>query len=343
MNREEIISYDSLYESYTKCRRGVSWKPTVLHFILNDVTEVFRMSEKLKDGRWKSSRPKPILITYPKVREGLSIPFKDRVYQRSINDLSLYPQCTRSFIFDNCACQKGKGTSFARRRMKEHLRRWFMKHGDDGWVLQIDVKSYYPTMDHQTVYSEFARYVPPDVHEMVTDVLRAQYVGDTGFNPGSQMVQIAGISVLNRVDHFIKEKLRVKHYIRYMDDFFILVETFEQADFILSKVSQKLSELKFRVHPKKTHIKPLSDGFDFLGFTYRMTETGKIVMTVKSDIVRHEKRKLRRLVALAKKGGITPGKVQECYDSWRTYVSEGDSWKLTDRMDEYLNYLWRTV
>ena len=203
--REEIISFDRLHESYMKCRRGVSWKPTVLHFILNDVTEVFRMSEKLQDGRWKSSRPKPILITYPKVREGLSIPFKDRVYQRSINDLSLYPSCTRSFIFDNCACQKGKGTSFARRRMKEHLRRWFMKHGSDGWVLQIDVKSYYPTMDHQTVYDEFTRYVPPDVHKMVTDVLRAQYVGDTGFNPGSQMVQIAGISVLNRVDHFIKE------------------------------------------------------------------------------------------------------------------------------------------
>lgn len=46
---------------------------------------------------------------------------------------------------------------------------------------------------------------------------RYQYAGDSGYNPGSQMVQIVGISLLDPVDHYVKEKLHVKRYIRYWD------------------------------------------------------------------------------------------------------------------------------
>ena len=133
----------------------------------------------------------------------------------------------------------------------------------------------------------------------------------------------------------------MKHYIRYMDDFWLLVPTKEEAESALEKIKVKLQELKFAAHPKKTVIKLLSEGFDFLGFQYIVTETGKVVMTVKSDVVRHEKRKLKRLVNLAKKGIVTPQKVEQCYASWREYVSQGDSWKLTNRMDNYLKQLWR--
>ena len=341
MKREEIIDYENLFDSYTKCRRFVGWKPSVKAFVLNDVREIHTMHEKLQRGTWRNTRPKPIRITYPKPRDGLSIPFRDRVYQRSINDLDLYPSATRSFIFDNAACQKGKGTSFARRRIKQHLWNHFCHYKTAGWVLQVDIKSYYPTMDHETVFREFRRYVDPDVHAMVCSVLTDQYAGDKGFNPGSQMVQIAGISVLNSVDHFIKERLHCRHYIRYMDDFWILVPTKDEAERALEQIKGKLQELKFTAHPKKTAIRPLSEGFDFLGFRYRMTETGKVIMTAKTDGIRHERRKLRRLVNLAKKGIITAEKVAECYHSWREYIAIGNSRKLIARMDSYLERLWR--
>ena len=57
---------------------------------------------------------------------------------------------------------------------------------------------------------------------MAVEVLDGQYEGDTGYNPGSQMIQIAGIAFLDEVDHYIKERLRIKHYIRYMDDFILI-------------------------------------------------------------------------------------------------------------------------
>lgn len=64
-------------------------------------------------------------------------------------------------------------------------------------------------------------------------------------------------------------------------------------------------------------------------------------MTLNSANVKHERKKLRRLVSLAKKGEITKAKVDECYRSWKANASRGNSYKLIKRMDEYYAELWR--
>lgn len=338
---ERIIEYDALWDSFLKCKLGVMWKPSTKHFTLNAVEEIHRMEKKLKDGTWKNGKPRPILITYPKRREGLSIAFRDRVYQRSINDNMLYPNVQKSFIIDNCACQKGKGIDFARSRLKKHLWNFYVHHGTDGYVLQIDVKGYYQNMKHDVVKAKFKRYLPSDVYEAVCEVLDTQYDGDVGYNAGSQMVQIAGISVLDDLDHFCKERLHTKHYIRYMDDILILHHNREELEAILESIKTELSKIGFCVHESKTHITPLSDGFLFLGFEYKVTKTGKIVMTLNSANVKHERRKLRKMVNLAKQGKITKSKVDECYQSWKANASKGNSYKLIQRMDKYYHDLWR--
>ena len=94
-------------------------------------------------------------------------------------------------------------------------------------------------------------------------------------------------------------------------------------------------------HKKKTHIRPLSKGFTFLGFAYHMTDTGKIIMTLNSENVKHERKKLYRLVQKCKRGETTKRKVDECYNSWKSFASEGNSKKLLQRMDKYYKSLWR--
>ncbi len=336
----DVQTFDVLFQSAVKCKCGVSWKPSTKHFMLNAVEMCLRMEDQFRAGQWKTRKPRPIKITYPKPRDGLAIPFRDRVYQRALNDEVLYPTVTRSFIYDNAACQKGKGTDFARARLKKMLWNFYTHHKLDGYVLQIDVKSYYPSMDHQIVRQEFARYLSPELVEEVAGILKAQYAGSVGLNPGSQMVQLAGISVLNRLDHFIKERLHCRYYIRYMDDFWILGADKTQLETALEAIKHELKELRFSAHPTKTHIRPLSEGFEFLGFNYHMTPTGKILMGVKSESVRHERRKLARLVALAKKGRVTRRKCDECFESWVSHASLGNSFKLIQRMKRFYLDLW---
>lgn len=336
----DVTDFDALYISMRKCRRGVMWKPSTKSFVLNDLENLLRMEDQLKSGTWKNGKPKPITITYPKRRDGLSIPFRDRVYQRSLNDNVLYPAVSKSLILDNAACQTGKGTDFAIDRWKEHLRRFYRKHGLDGYLLQTDIHAYYPSMRHENVAEMFGCYVDESTLRRVCAVLDDQYIGDTGYNPGSQMVQIAGIGLLNPLDHYIKEQLRIKHYQRYQDDSLSLHEDRAVLENELGVIRERLLSLGLTLNEKKTHIQPLGEPFDYLGFTWRITETGKIVMTVKSETVRHERRKLRRLVALAKNGERTREKVDECYNAWKNHVKKGNSYKVLARMDAYYEKLW---
>lgn len=87
-----------------------------------------------------------VLLTHPKKREAISIMFRDRVYQRSLNDNIIYPAMTKSFIYDNCACQKGKGTKFAKDRLVRHIQRAVKQWGLDLYVEQFDIKHYYENM-----------------------------------------------------------------------------------------------------------------------------------------------------------------------------------------------------
>lgn len=328
-------------DSMLRCQCNVRWKPSVKNFIIDAPAEVLKLSDALSSGSWKNSDPIKIIIPYPKRREGLSIPFKDRIYQRSINDNILYPEMTRHFVIGNCACQKGKGTKFARDLAKKYLHRHYVNHGTEGYVLQIDVKGYYPNMRHDVVYEQFKRYLSEDIFDMVYDVLSHQYAGDVGYNPGSQMVQIAGISVLNDLDHKIKERYYAKSYIRYMDDILIIERDKYKLEEMLKKISADLRELGFEPHPKKTVIKPLSEGFMFLGFKYQFTDTGKILMFVDPQNVKHEKLKLRRMVAKCKRGEMSRDKVDVCYECWKAHVREGTSYKLLQKMDKYYKDLWQ--
>lgn len=343
LNKEELISYDALDATYRKCCCGVLWKPSVAHFILNETEELTRLTNQLADGTYKPRKPKPVKITYPKPRDGLSIAFRDRVYQRSLNDNAVYPLLTRSFIYDNCACQKGKGTDFARERLKRHLRKYFARYGYDGYVLQIDIKGYYPHMRHDVAKAVFRKHLPSDVYEMAAEVLDGQYAGDVGFNPGSQMVQIAGISVLDKLDHYIKERLHAKFYLRYMDDFLLIHHDKNVLQFWLYQIKQRLALLGFTVSEKKTTIKPIKHKFRWLGFDYHLTITGRIIMHVDPVRVKHERRKLRRMAKLAAQEKLTRDKVNECYASWRNHASKGNSFKLLQRMDKFYKSLWEEV
>ena len=339
MPMDEIIGYEALWNSMQKCKRGVLWKDSVANFVLNGVKEVGRISDELMHGTYKERQHKYFEITAPKRRQIMSISFRDRVYQRSLNDVAIYPEMIRHFIYDNAACQKGKGTDFARRRLECHLQRFFRKHGRNGYVLKIDVKGYYPNMRHDAVKRKFGRYLEPDILNAASAILDG-FPGDVGFNPGSQIIQIAGISLLDDIDHYIKERLRVKHYLRYMDDMLLISESKDELERYKQIISEKLAAIGFSMHPEKTQIIPLTKEIEFLGFRYRLTETGKIVKILDPDRARAERKKLKRLVNLAHAGKLTKDKVDQCYASWRAHASKGNTWHLMQKMDIYYRSLW---
>lgn len=340
MNMEDIIGFEALWDSMMKCKRGVIWKDSVAGFCLDAIRQVSHLYDELADGIYKERPHKYFTIRYPKERAIMSISFRDRVYQRSLNDVGIYPAMSKSFIYDNATCQKGKGADFARNRFKCHLQRYYRKHGADGYVLKMDVRGYYPNMRHDVAKETFKRRLAPEVYQRAEAILDS-FPGEVGFNPGSQIIQIAGISVLDGIDHYIKERLRIRHYLRYMDDMLIVGNNRTEMEQIWKDVDKRLQEIGFELHPTKTRIIPIRDGIMFLGFEYRLTETGKVIMSIDPTRVKAIRRKLYRMVKKAKAGLLTRAKVDESYQSWRSHAAKGNSWKLLKRMDAYYNSLWR--
>lgn len=338
--KESVTGYDALYDSMRKCVKGVLWKDSVASFFLRAGENISQLCKDLTNGTYKAKPPKHFMITSPKPREIASISFRDRVYQRSLNDNIVYPRVTKSFIHDNYACQKEKGTDGARDRLKEFLRSYYRKFGESGYVLQFDIKGYYPNMDHELTEKMFRKRLDPWSYNQVETILRHQYDGDKGYNPGSQLVQIAGVAMLDEMDHFIKEQLHVKYYLRYMDDFLIIHNDFRYLETCLSKITRFLADLKFETNPKKTRIYPLQNGIDFLGFRFSLTDSGKVIMLILPENVKRERRKLARLVKKSLVGKIPKKSVDESYQAWRNHASKGNSYKLLQRMDQYYKDLW---
>lgn len=337
---ESVIGFDALYDSMLKCKRGVLWKNSVAHYYLNGVEETLRLEHKLRTGQYEPKPPKKFMVTSPKPREIVSITFRDRVYQRSLNDNVLYPVMTKSFVESNMACQKGKGTDFARRKLDEYLHKYYRRYGLDGYVLQCDIHGYYPNMSHHVTEMTFKEKLPKPIYDRTLKILRHQYDGDKGYNPGSQMIQIAGISVLDKMDHYIKEQLHIKYYIRYMDDFILIHHDEQYLIYCKIMINKFLEKLEFELHPEKTKIYKLKKGIKMLGFTHRLTQTGKVIRILDPNNVRRERKKLRRMVHKSKRGEMDKAKVDMCYSSWKAHASKGNSFKLLQRMDKYYKELW---
>jgi hypothetical protein len=338
---DDEIGFEAINTSMWKCKRGVIWKDSVAHFVLNGIDESLKLEAELKEGRYRERPSCHFIVPRPKRREILSISFRDRVYQRSLNDNKLYPIMTRSFIPENCACQKYKGTDYARDDMLTGmLRRRFRKHGIDGWVLQCDIHGYYPNMRHDVVEDMFQDKLDGDVYGRVISILHNQYPGDVGYNPGSQMIQIAGISVLDPIDHYIKETLRQRYYLRYMDDSIIIGDDEASLLEVKERIRGKMQEIGFEFNDKKTRIYKIRYGITFLGFVFHITDSGRVYKTIDPAKVKEERARLRHMV---KSGKMTRDKVDECYRDWKAHAMKGKSNHLLKRMDEFYTQLWRSI
>ena len=140
---------------------------------------------------------------------------------------------------------------------------------------------------------------------------------------GSQVTQLVELAVLDDFDHYIKEQLHIKHYIRYNDDFILIHEDKDYLRKCKVLVEKWITDLGLRLSPKKTQLFPITQPIHFLGFSFRLTATGKVVMKLLPEKISHERRKLRKLVERSKAGHLTREQVDECFKSWKAHAEQG--------------------
>lgn len=335
-----VFSYKHLYRSYQISRRGVSWKSSVQKYITQAPMNVWTTYDKLQRGKYRSSGFYEFdLNERGKMRHIRSVTVGERVVQRCLCDHALVPVITRSFIFDNGAALERKGYSFAIRRICQHLREHYRKHGADGYVLLFDFSKFFDRVSHRIVKGILRKEFTDERLIKITEHFVDAF-GDVGLGLGSQISQIFALASASRLDHYVKEICRIRGYGRYMDDGYLIHPSKEYLKKCLDGIKEICKELEITLNEKKTQIVPLRRGFTFLKVRFFLTSTGRIVRKICRRSVTKMRRKMKALRRMMDQGRVAYEDVYASWQSWRAYAKQFDAYRTVQSMGKLYNDLF---
>ena len=342
VNATDGIPFDfvDLIEATRECKQNVMWKDSVAGFVKNRFVNCTHLMESLRNGTYRLSSYAVFTIHEPKTREIVATSFRDRVVQRALCNKYLYDAITHGFIYDNWACQKDKGTTRCRKRVKELLQRHYRRNGNNGYVLNVDIRNYFGSTPHWVAKMAVEKRVGNAWARDYVFKLIDSFDGITGdhcgIGLGSQISQLIQLSVLDDLDHLMKDRFGVAFYIRYMDDIRIVSKDKDELIALRRIIEEYLNSIGLEFSQSKTYIAPLSHGIKFLGFRFRLTNTGFVTMNVLEKKISKERRRIDRMMRTLPKQ-----KVDESYRSWKANVKQGTTYALIQRMNSYYYHLRR--
>lgn len=339
---ESAISFGELYKGLCKSSRNVKWKDSVATYHANALKNTYKLRRSLLADKYAIDAYQHFTIHEPKEREIVATRIKDRQFQRSLCDNILYPQITRSFLRDNCACQRGKGVDDALNRMDTHLHRYYLHHGPNGWVLKCDIHHYFAETRHEDAKAAVRKRVPDDeAYRRAAEIIDS-FGGDKGIGLGSQVSQLVELALLDDFDHWVKERLGVKYYIRYMDDFILIHSDKAFLEECLRRITERLARLGLTLNAK-THIHPLKQGVMFLKWRFILTGSGKVVRRMSKQSIAKERRKLKKMRAKVLEGKCTMEDARANLQSWEANAKRGNTRGIVKQMETYFNKLFGEV
>ena len=262
-------------------------------------------------------------------------PFRDRIVHHALHAV-LGEIFERGFIYDSYANRKGKGTHRAVVRYEKFRDRF-------RYVLRCDIYRYFPAIDHEILKQDIRRRITcPRTLNLVDRIIDASnpqepvnihFPGDEVFTPlerrrgipiGNLTSQFFANVFLNGLDHYCKEVLRVKGYVRYVDDFALFHDERAQLERWQLAISRYLEGRRLLLHPRKTFIAATNEDAVFLGFVLLSNGARRLP----EENVRRFRRRLRRLRESCRNDKITCAEVEQRVAAWIAHTEHADTWRL---------------
>lgn len=326
---EKISSFNNLLKSERKAARCKRKKADVARFEQDLGYNIVKLSEELKQKKYRVSKYYRFRVYEPKEREIQALRFRDRVVQNCICNEILRPWLEPRLIYDNAACRVGKGTHFAQARLTQFLAAHYKRYGYEGYALKIDIKKFFDSVDHATLKKILCRFPTQGGRELLCGIVDGfeKTVGK-GLPMGNQSSQWFALYYLDGLDRIVKERYRIKYYTRYMDDMVIIHRDKEYLKEVLAQMSKYArEELKLEFN-QKTQIIPLSQGVEYLGFRFYLGRNGKVVRKLRSSAKQRLKRNLKKLKRAYADGEMEIEDVKIRMQSYRSHLEHGHTYNL---------------
>ena len=275
----KLCSYENLLLAFKKARKNKTKKDYVIEFEKNLEINLKILQFELVNEIYSPRKLKLFIIRDPKTRKICKSDFVDRIVHHAIVNI-LEPIYEKIFIYDSYASRKNKGQHKALARLQNFIRivslngKKLKGIKDNnyvcGYCLKADIKKYFDNVDHEILIDIVSEIIKDEnVIWLIKQILNNNLneIKDKSMPLGNYTSQFFANVYLNKLDYYIKHNLKVKYYIRYVDDFVILHNQKETLECYKEEINNFLkNNLKLGLHKDKSKIIPLHKGVKFLGF-----------------------------------------------------------------------------
>lgn len=299
------------------------------------------LSKKYVPGKYNI-----FIIREPKIRVIMSQSIKDKVINHLVAKYILINAFDDVLIEENCATRIKKGTRYALNLFKKYYN--ILKNKNKVfYILKFDISKYFYNIDHLIVKDMIKKRIKDkdaiNILNKIIDSTNLSYINesilklkdkynikdeiplyknDKGFPIGNMTSQIVACFYLNDLDHFIKEKLGIKYYVRYMDDGVILCDNKDKLKNALIQIDKFLVNYKLKLN-RKTRIYKSSEEIEFLGFRFSINNKNRIILKVKNITKNRYKKKITKVNYLYRNDKICYSKYICVKNSYKAYLKYG--------------------
>jgi RNA-directed DNA polymerase len=275
---QDLTMLTNLYECWLKASscKGNRWR--MQRFGAEIFTHLVTIQKRLRDRSYTFGPYKVFTVRDKKFRDVIDAPVKDRIIHWMLYRYML-PIWQPRFIHDTYGNLPARGTHAAVRRLAEFCRRQ-----DSKWVLQLDISKYFYSVPHDKLKACAVKHIgDEDVRRLICSLIDSfrtdnrydhLFPADSAYRTtpakgmpiGNLSSQLLANVYLCEFDHWVKEALGVKCYIRYVDDIVILGKSKAELQELCLKVTKRLNSEGLTIHPRKVRIAPIAAGIQFLGY-----------------------------------------------------------------------------
>lgn len=333
-----------MLKAYNKAKLGKRYKNEVLEFSRNLEENLINIQNLLIHKEYKTGKYNEFLMYEPKKRLIMALTFQDRVVHWAIY-LVLEPIFSKGYIYDSYGCIKGKGVHSAVKRLQYWLRLDCKDEQQKYYYLKMDIAKYFYRIDHEILIEIIGNKISDkDVIWLLKKIINSEEKAfgielngnvsrmntnlfDKGIPIGNLTSQLFANIYLNELDQYIKRELKIKRYVRYMDDMTILGSDKKELSRILEEVTTFLDEnLRLDLN-SKTAIRPVSLGVDFCGYKIWNTH-----IKLRKSTSLKMKRRLKKVQSEYADGKINFEKANATVCSYFGVLKHCDSYNLKSKI-----------
>lgn len=259
------LKFKNMIAAYEKTSQGKKKYKEIINYEMDLANNITQTLKQLYNGTYQVGKYREFQIYEPKKRIIQSLPFKDRIVQQWYVEEFIKPIFIPKFIEDTYACIDGRGVHKGVKKLNRYMYN-YSKKNENLYILKCDISKFFYSINKEKLFNIIKRKVKDKQFLELTKLLIYHNNELKGIPIGNYTSQYFANIYLNELDHFVKEKLKIKYYVRYMDDFILLLKDKEQAKEALNEIREFLeNKLDLKLN-KKTNYFKMKQGVIFCGY-----------------------------------------------------------------------------